>query len=656
MSRPFRIFLPPLTVAALAHLVLGWRSAQADAGAHRWSANGLDWLALERFSLWTGWNGVLLAGGVAGLLAMLIEVRAGEDGVLRKLAGILANPVVCLLAVAAAQFGPRLLAQQTRPDAPAGAPNVLFVLVDTWRADHAGFLGYERPVTPKLDALSREGVVFEQAISQAPWTKPAVATLFTGTVPSTHGAVSNPIQGRAVRGVNLAKSSTTFLELLRGHGWETAAWSSNPNVVPQRGFAQGAGSFHDAFNDPARTETFDPGRSEHQVERVRAWLAAHADGPRPFAAYLHVMDPHYPYEAPEPFAGTFDTSGLDFNLTGSVCDAYYEGERDVSEVTPEMLQRVVDIYDEEILCMDHHVGGLIEEVLREHPDTVVVLVSDHGEEFLEHGQFGHGIGLWDTLVHVPLVVWAPTLEPARVTTQVPLLDVPPTLLELVGLASKAPRDYQGASLMPVVLGAEATHRLAPLESGGDGRPSWQYRGLRDGATKVVVRETDLPERPAPPLHAWDRDLTAPVPFVFDLRADPTESAGPVAPDDPRVGAALQTLRDNGWYLSPADLMSGMRAQRVDLGGDVDRLRDLGYARRRGSRRGALSRTLRSSTRQRDPGGEAYGIVRLALVLGRFVARGLQRRQSASNSAADSSSIASKKFRHLSFRLNRRPRS
>ena len=580
MPRPARVLFPAVTVGALAHLVVSWMRARGEAAQHRWGLHGLDWLTWERFGLQPLGNQALIAVGVAGLVALLVEARAGEKSPLRGLFGLLANPAVLLLALGAAWFLPGMVASNTRPLPRTGSPNLLFVMVDTWRADHAGFLGYDRDVTPRLDVLTESGVVFERAISQAPWTKPAVGTLFTGTVPSAHGAVSNPIGGEAVRGVSLERGQTTFLEVLRARGWETAAWSSNPNVIPARGFAQGTGAFFDAFNDPRKPELdHDPGRGEYQIASLRSWLDEHAGGDRPFAAYLHVMDPHYPYEAPPPYQGTFDQSGLDFNLTGPVCDEYYTGEKDVADVTPEMLQRILDIYDEEILYTDAHVGALIEDVLRDHPDTVVVLVSDHGEEFLEHGQFGHGIGLWDTLVHVPLVLWAPTLDPARVPTQVPLMDVPRTVLELMGQGDRIPSSFSGTSLLPVIRGAETDHRLAPMESGGDGRPSWQWRGISDGSNKVVVRERDLPDWPAPALHEWDRDLTDPVHFVFDLETDPGETAGPVAADDERVVDLLETMRSANWYVSPVDLMSGMRARRVDLGGNRDQLADLGYISR-----------------------------------------------------------------------------
>ncbi|MFT5288725.1 MAG: arylsulfatase A-like enzyme [Planctomycetota bacterium] len=581
MPRSTRILFPALAAAAMVHMLSSWLASRAEASAHHWDSLGLEWLGLERFaSNVLGSNGVskptLIALAVAGLVAFLVEVRSGEDSGLRKGLTFVSHPLAILPVAACVLILPNL-ALTARPTPMAGSPNLLFVMVDTWRADHAGFLGYERDVTPKLDSLTEGAVVFERAVSQSSWTKPAVATLMTGQVPSQHGAVSNPIQGKAVRGVSLAKSRTTFLEVLRAMGWDTAAWSSNPNVVPARGFAQGTGVFFDSFNDPRRTPEFDPGRGEHQVQSLREWLGKRESDAAPFAAYLHVMDPHYPYRAPAPFGGTFAKSDIDFDLSGKVCDAFYNGEKSVDDVTPQMLQHVIDTYDEELLYMDNHVGGLIEEVLGEHPNTVVVLVSDHGEEFLEHGQFGHGIGLWEDLVHVPLAIWAPNLEAGRIPSQVRLMDVPSTVLELLGLAARTPQSFKGKSLMSVIMGAETAHRLAPMESGGDGRPTWQWRGISNGETKVLRRELDLEGWPAPPLAEWERDQTEVVDFLFQLESDPEERSGPAATDNPEVQRLFELMQSNGWYVSPADLFSNMRAQRVDLGGNIRHLQSLGYA-------------------------------------------------------------------------------
>jgi hypothetical protein len=243
-SPPFlRCTLSAITVFGLAGLALGAADAARLAAFHGWERLGLDWLALE---LWSRQRPLVQAGILAGgcfALMLFVETRSpggGFTGLLRKLNALFGFPLVALLALAAFFVLPSTLANVQRPEAPANAPNVLFVLVDTWRADHAGFLGYGRDVSPNLDRLVEEGVVFERAISSSGWTQPAVASLFTGLIPSRHGAVSQPLAHTPVRGALLQPFVTTFVEIFRASGWNTAMWSNNPNITPPRGFDQGA--------------------------------------------------------------------------------------------------------------------------------------------------------------------------------------------------------------------------------------------------------------------------------------------------------------------------------------------------------------------------------------------------------------------------------
>jgi arylsulfatase A-like enzyme len=397
-------------------------------------------------------------------------------------------------------------------------------------------------------------------------------------VPSRHRAVSVPRMDMGTRGIRLPPTVTTWVEILRGRGWDTGMWSPNPNIVPHLGFAQGAALFVDYFNHPERTREYMPGRIDRQLLDVRRWLREERDTDRPFCAYVHVMDPHYPFEAPEPFAGTFDQSGLDFNLDGPTCDGYRDGTRDLAEVTEEMVQRLIDIYDEELLFTDHHLGPFLREVLEEHPDTIVVLVGDHGEEFLEHGGFGHASTVFEELVHVPLVLWAPGLEPDRIEAQVPLMDLFPTLLDLLDLTEHASPLVQGKSLRSILEGREREHRLAPLETGGDQRPAWHWRGLSDGRNKVVRREEDLPTlRPVPSLGEWDQMLARPTWFLFDLEGDPGEQHNLYHDGGEEIARSLfETMDERGWFLPPAALLQ-FSAERAEIGSSLEDLQRLGYA-------------------------------------------------------------------------------
>jgi arylsulfatase A-like enzyme len=560
------------TVFALAYLaVAAWR-AWREAELQGWSALGLSWLALEAFAEERAILPALAAGALT-LALLLIARRAPRVAGLGPRVELLGHPLLAGSALLVAFALPGVVARGTRPAPSREAPSVLFLLVDTWRADHAGFLGYERDVSPELDRLAREGVVFERAMAQSSWTKPSVATLLTGLTPSRHHAVSQAIPVTPVRAFRLNPRLTTFVELLHGLGWQTAMWSDNPNITPPVGFAQGAESFRDYFHEPCHAE--ECGRIDEVLSDVDAWFAEERDDDRPFCLYVHVMDAHYPYEPPAEFRGRFDTNPSDLQLTGPIVHDYMTGKRSEEDLTPERLQSLVDRYDEELLAVDHHLGAFIARMRREHPNTVIVLAGDHGEEFLEHGNLGHSHALWQELVHVPLVLWAPGIDPARIATQVRLMDVCPTILELVGLELALP-GMQGESLLTVLGGLETADRPAPLEVGGDQKPCWQWRGLSDGRMKVLRREADLPTlHPIPPL-AIDEPDERPVWHLFDVAGDPLERVDLAVERPDETQALFAELVRRGWYVAPEALL-GMKAATIELDpAQTSELSALGY--------------------------------------------------------------------------------
>ena len=578
-----RCALSGITVFGATALLFGASEAAELAAFHGWGKLGLDWLELEAWSRQQPFVPAGIIGLLFAALMLLCETRKVEGGVSGAMRGVnafLGFPWTPLVAAVVLLTVPQALATARRPLAPVLAPNVLFVLLDTWRADHTGFLGYERPVSPILDRLVEEGVVFEHAMSSTGWTKPAVASLFTGLIPSRHGAVSQPLPHTPVRGAFLQPPVTTFVEIFRARGWDTAMWSNNPNITPPRGFDQGAGYFRDYYHDPKKSSDFDPGRAERMIPDVEAWLEERRGAERPFMAYLHVMDPHYPYVAPDPFAGTFDTTGSDFQLDGHVCRELMTGKRTLADFTPEMRQRILDIYDEELLYVDKYVGEFLQRIRTDYPDTVIVLSGDHGEEFLEHGNYGHGHAIYNELSHVPLVIWAPGLEPMRVSYQVRLMDVMPTLLELAGLESSIPPGIQGETLTSFFDGSEADHRLAPIESGGDQKPAWQWRAISDGKYKYLRREKNLPTRkPIPPLSPDENTDDFPLEFLFDLEAAPTEQVnllGQGARWRETADELFQQMKERDWYVLPTELLR-MSTHTIDMSErDAKGLDALGY--------------------------------------------------------------------------------
>ena len=565
---------------ALVSLVWGAREALQQESLHGWRAADLDWLVLESWARQWSWKPGLLAAGLGFVLAWRLapsaagDLRPGPVGLLLRCLG---HPALALSLMFLTRYGPGICAANLRPTPAPSAPNLVLIVVDTWRADHAEFLGYGRSTAPELSRLCEEGVVFERAMAQSGWTKPSVATLLTGMLPQHHLAVSQPGREGKRRGVNLRPRLHTLMEVLSAKGWETGMWSNNPNIIPQRGFDQGASHFTAYKRQTGRSTTRDRGRAEFMLPDVERWIRQRRNPERPFAAYLHIMDPHLPYEAPAPFGGSFDKSGLDFQIGPAELQAYQRGELRAEDVTPAMLQRILDAYDEELAYVDAQLGPFIERLRADAPDCVIVLAGDHGEEFLEHHQFGHAHSLYQELVHVPLVLWAPGVEPARIPYQVRLMDVMPTFLELGKVDWRLDDSFQGMSLLPVLRGEERAHRLAPMETGGDGHPNFHWRALSDGRHKLLRREQDPggPRGPAtiPP---WETARERPYLQLFDLELDAAEQVDLFDAEPERAQALWSSFQERGWYVAPLDYFGASEPGQAVSPEELDDLQNLGY--------------------------------------------------------------------------------
>ena len=292
--------------------------------------------------------------------------------------------------------------------------SIILISLDTLRADHLGTYGYERPTSPNIDALAASGIVFERAISQASSTLPAHRALFQ-SVPASEASPQN----------------TALAEVLGSHGLRTAAFTGGANISRAFGFDRGFSSYVD---DPRGFgETFDA---------VEIWLRQ--NGQEPFFLFLHSYDIHLPYDPPPPFDTMFGedyTGEIEGGRTREVLRRTRrlteEGWTDRAALTEADKERIVSLYDGGIRYTDQFIGRLT-LLLRElslADDTVVVLFSDHGEEFWEHDSVLHSHTLYDELIHVPLIVALPGSELAgtRVATTVRLMDIGPMLLDLLGI-------------------------------------------------------------------------------------------------------------------------------------------------------------------------------------------------------------------------------
>jgi arylsulfatase len=344
---------------------------------------------------------------------------------------------------------------------------VLVVLVDALRADHLGCYGYPRPTSPTIDSLAARGVVFERAHSQAPWTKPSVASLLTGTYPIQHGVFTGSAgdtPGHITSDV-LADELLTMAEAFKGAGYATAAFVHNAQISSFMGFDQGFDIYAENLGDAASL-----------TSRFLEWLEAETR--RPFFAYLHYLDPHWPYTPPDSLRQLFpvpEGTRQDFNTVN-----WKIFEREIREgivqLTPRDAEAMAALYDGEIRFVDSQLARLLDRLgtTGEGERTVLVLTADHGEEFLDHGGVGHGQTLYEEVLHVPLLIVGPETPATRVPDPVETVDILPTLLELTG--QEIPEGLPGRPLRPLWEGREdwaerATY--ADHRPGGDRGPLLQ---------------------------------------------------------------------------------------------------------------------------------------------------------------------------------------
>ena len=321
-------------------------------------------------------------------------------------------PAVAVLALA---LGTAACGEAPLPD----RPNVVLVCIDTLRADHLGSYGYERETSPFIDGLAAESTVFADACATSSWTRPSVPSFMTGTYPLQHGLYG--LEGQLTHA--LSQDAVTLAEVFAANGWRTGAIVRNPQLALGNGFEQGFEVYRDGSGDAAEI-----GR------RARAWLDGLEDE-APFFLYLHYLDAHWPYPIPDEYATRFggaqleDLWGAD---AGGVRDAINERER---EHDPRDIEQLLGLYDGGIRFVDDELARVVDaiEARGEWNDTIVCIVSDHGEEFMEHGRIGHGHGLQENLLRVPWILRIPGRRARTIETPVSLIDVFPTLLGAAGI-------------------------------------------------------------------------------------------------------------------------------------------------------------------------------------------------------------------------------
>jgi arylsulfatase A-like enzyme len=326
--------------------------------------------------------------------------------------------------------------------------NVLFILVDTLRTDHLSAYGYALDTSPALEGLAGGGVRFDRAYAPAPWTKPSVASIFTGQYPHRHGL--NFVLA------TLPASAQTLAERLSQAGFATAGVVSHGFVGPKNGFDQGFEAF-DAEEAKGHSHVSTVGVTERALtllERLR-------EDERPFFLFVHYFDPHYEYRR-HPQYGYADPSVGRLRGGESIHDLRDMGPSLAAEEV-EFLERV---YDEEIRFTDEGIGRLLEALARHglDDDTLVVVTADHGEEFFGRGWLGHTRTLYEEVIRVPLIVRVPGSggQGRAVGAPVSLVSLAPTILDYLGIDAPD-AGFQGPSLRPLIDGSSDVD-LPPVRS------------------------------------------------------------------------------------------------------------------------------------------------------------------------------------------------
>jgi arylsulfatase A-like enzyme len=378
-----------------------------------------------------------------------------------------------------------------------GLPPVIVVSLDTLRADRLGFLGNKRGLTPHLDALAAEGVVFEKAIATAPWTLASHASLFTSKLPFDHRARLD-FQKVGPRQVMLAES-------LREAGYRTGAFTADGYVAAAFGFDQGFEIYDESDDrkDDALTRT---------LGLALSWVRERKD--TPYFMFLHTYEVHSPYTHPEK-ANQALKGRLSARFTNTEIEDIRHGRL---TLTPDERRWVQELYDGDVAYMDRLMGGFFDTLRKERilDRAIVIVLSDHGDDLWDHSALrspGHGHSLYQELIHVPLFVRWPAGVHAgtRVRGWVSLLDVAPTLLELVGLPPNP--EHRGRSLADTwKTGVEPSALPATAESAEYGPDRF---AVIEGRYKVIF--TPWPE---------EKNMGVAVPAVpleiFDLETDPSE--------------------------------------------------------------------------------------------------------------------------------------
>lgn len=437
------------------------------------------------------------------------------------------------------------------PAGKARPPNIVLITVESLRTDHVGAYGGKShsrpdvPLTPALDALAKEGVVYEDAHSVTSWTLASHASIFTGLYPSAHQ--TKLAQDR------LDDSYNTLAERLAAQGYDTAGVVSGPYLRKAHNLSQGFAQYHDEIASATHVQSHGDVTNPRMLETIRQVVDHERDRNRPFFLFAYFWDPHYDYIPPDPYATMFqgpDCQPIDIHR--------FETSLAINpNISPEQLAYVFSQYEGEIRWTDEHLGRFF-QFLRDKglwDDTVIIVTADHGDEFFDHGEKGHLNNIYAETVHVPLIVkYARGGRTGRDGRLVSLVDVLPTVLELAGAPSAGPLDGQSLLLTKPPEDRAIFYELLSVWRA----PPRTWKGVRQGGHKLVV---------SPELGRRE---------LYDVLADPTEKVDLAQTSESLVQQLEATLgRWQGEAQRTAALFKkGGTAPLTPQ--ETERLRSLGY--------------------------------------------------------------------------------
>jgi arylsulfatase A-like enzyme len=459
---------------------------------------------------------------------------------------------------------------------------VIAILMDTLRRDHLDMYGHDRETAPQLSALASEGVLVEDPISQATWTKVSVPSIFTSLYPTSHTVADLPDQ--------LPASAHTMAEVFREAGYATVGLSAIPFTGKMTNLHQGYETFWERNPDLVAQGGLADKAARPYVDTLLPWIEAHRDVP--FFAFLHVEDPHSPYYSPPAYAGLWGEPGapekyaelqdqarpeIDHPLMRQFGMPRRDDLEDAGIDAEAYVDMELDAYDELIRSLDDEIGRLVErlEQLGLRDKVLLAFVTDHGTEFLDHGNHFHGQTVYGELNRVPMFFWGPGFVPpgVRVPGTVENVDYMPTVLEIAGL--ETPESAHGQSLVPwfAADGSEA----AAADAGWRRKPAitekapLAFRGPDGFGSLSIISEgwKLIRNDETRPPHVPELEL-------YDHAEDPLNK-NDVADANPDVVQRLEAQLDNwlqfaegAMLTSDADLASEMSPE------ELERLRALGY--------------------------------------------------------------------------------